>query len=142
MTRAHLFRTGGPLLLAVALIAIAVIGYQMSRPPQSQQIACTDPIAGCVFYHDGTPVTLQLSNWPRPMQAFTLEVTAPGAQKAHAEFQMRGMEMGFNRFDLRPAGADILAARVTLPICVSGRQDWVLYLELDGIRYSTNFTSR
>lgn len=142
MTRANLIRIAGPLLLAVALIAIAVVGYQMSRPPESRQIACADPIAGCAFSHEGETVTLRLSDWPRPMQAFTLEVTAPGAQKAHAEFQMRGMEMGFNRFDLRPAGADILAARVTLPICVSGRQDWVLYLKLDGNHYSTSFTSR
>ena len=43
---------------------------------------------------------------------------------------MVSMDMGFNRYDLRPAGEPgEFAARITLPMCVSGRRDWMLYLD-------------
>jgi hypothetical protein len=76
------------------------------------------------------------------MEAFGLKVTVPGATKISAEFHMVGMDMGFNRYDLRPAGNGTFAARITLPVCVSGRRDWVLYVEVDGQRYALPFSSR
>ncbi len=135
-------RVLAPLLLVVVLAAIAVAGYWLNRPAQSHAVACVDPLAGCSFSHHGTRTTVTFSAHPKPLEAFELRVNAPHAAQVHAEFQMNGMEMGFNRYDLRPAGNGIFVSSVTLPVCVSGRRDWTLYLEIDGVHYALPFSTR
>lgn len=130
-----------PLLLVIVLAAIAVAGYWLNRPTAAQAVACADPVAGCRFSHRGAIVTLKFSARPRPLQAFELRVNAPGTSRISAEFQMNGMEMGFNRYDLRMAGKGMFASNVTLPVCVSGRRDWTLYLEIDGAHYALPFST-
>ena len=131
-----------PLLLVVALAAIAVAGYWLNRPAASSAVACADPLAGCSFSHHDTTVKVRFSARPTPLKAFDLNVSAPGATRVSAEFQMNGMEMGFNRYDLRPAGNGTFASNVTLPVCVSGRRDWTLYLDIDGTHYALPFSTR
>jgi hypothetical protein len=134
-------RTLIPLLVALGLLVIAAAGWWLKRMPESQTVTCANPIAGCAFSHAGQPATMRFSATPVPLEAFELTVDAPGARRVSAEFQMVGMDMGFNRYDLRPAhGA--FAARITLPICVSGRHDWIITLTLDGARYALPFESR
>lgn len=128
-----------PLLLIVALLGVAVAGYWLKRPGEAQAVACADPLAGCVFAHHGKPARLAFSTLPTPMEPFELRVTAPEAKTVSAEFQMVGMDMGFNRYDLHRAAAGGFAATVTLPACVSGRRDWVLKLDVDGVRYAVPF---
>lgn len=132
-----------PLLLVAALLAVAVAGYWLKRPAEAVAVDCADPVSGCTFAHRGQTARLRFSARPVPLQAFELRLEAPGAARARAsaEFQMAGMDMGFNRYDLRPAG-DALAARVTLPVCVSGSRDWTLYLALDGERYAIPFSTQ
>ena len=135
-------RVALPLLLVVVLAAIAVAGYWLSRPAASQAVACADPLAGCRFSHHGATVTLRFSAQPKPLEMFELSVSAPGATRVSAEFQMNGMEMGFNRYDLRLAGNGTFVSKVTLPVCVSGRRDWTVYLEIDGAHYALPFSTR
>lgn len=130
-----------PLLLIVALLLIAIAGYWLKKPTEAVAVPCTDPLVGCVFSHRGTPVTMRFSIQPVPLEAFELHVAAAGANKVSAEFQMVSMDMGFNRYDLRPAGDGLFVSRVTLPVCVSGRRDWILYLDLDGSRYALPFST-
>jgi len=41
------------------------------------------------------------------------------------------MEMGLNRYHLlKQADSDFWFAEVTLPVCVQGRSDWVVELEI------------
>ncbi len=129
-----------PLLLVLAMIAIAVAGYWMKRPAGAQAVACADPLAGCRFSHRGSPAEIRLSAMPVPLEPFVLSVRAPGATRISAEFQMNGMEMGFNRYDLSP-GDGVFASKVTLPVCVSGRRDWTLFLDIDGTRYALPFST-
>jgi hypothetical protein len=131
-----------PLLLVVALVAISVAGYWLKRPAEAVKVSCADPLAGCIFSHGSAPVSMRFSKPPVPLEAFELNVRATGANRVSAEFQMVGMDMGFNRYALRPAGSDVFASKVTLPICVSGRRDWVLYLDVDGTRYAVPFSTR
>ena len=131
-----------PLLLVVALVAIAVAGYWLKRPAEAVAVACADPLAGCAFVHRGAPASVRFSMQPAPLEAFELAVTAPNATRISAEFQMLGMDMGFNRYDLRPAADGAWASKVTLPVCISGQRDWVLYLDVDGTRYALPFSTR
>lgn len=135
-------RVALPLLLVVALIAIAVAGWWLKRPGEAVAVACADPVAGCRFDHGGAPVVLRFSAPPAPLEAFDMTLTAPGVTRAHAEFQMVGMDMGFNRYDFKTTGQNAWSARATLPLCVSGRRDWILVLELDGRRYAIPFSTR
>ncbi|KVW95526.1 hypothetical protein [Thiobacillus denitrificans] len=131
-----------PLLLAVALVAIAVAGYWLKRPADAMAVNCADPLAGCTFSHRGAAASVRFSVRPTALEAFELNVLAAGANRISAKFQMVGMDMGFNRYDLRPTADGAWAAKVTLPVCVSGRRDWILYLELDGSRYAIPFSTR
>jgi hypothetical protein len=135
-------RVALPLLLALALLAIAVAGWWLKRPPEAQAVACTDPLAGCSFSHRGTTVKLRFSTHPTPLEPFELSVSAPGARRLSAEFQMVGMDMGFNRYDLHSTGDGTFVSRVTLPVCVSGRHDWRLFLDVDGTRYVLPFSTQ
>ena len=131
-----------PLLVAVALLAIAATGWWLKRPAGAVDVACSDPVAGCTFSYDGASATVRFSMQPVPLEAFELAVDAPGVARVSAEFQMVGMDMGFNRYDLRPAGDGTFASSVTLPVCISERHDWTLFLDVDGIRYALPFRSR
>ncbi|MBW8329912.1 MAG: hypothetical protein K0M48_12395, partial [Thiobacillus sp.] len=111
-------------------------------PPRAVAVSCADPLAGCTFSHHGSMAKVRFSVQPVPLDAFEVRVTAPNATKISAEFQMVGMDMGFNRYDLRPSPDGAFASKVTLPVCVSGRRDWVLYLDVDGSRYAMPFRSR
>jgi hypothetical protein len=131
-----------PAVLIAIFIAIAVYGYRVRQPHAAVAIACPDIVGGCPFVHEGRTARLGFSVIPRPLEAFTVQVRAPGARRVSAEFQMIGMDMGFNRYDLVPGANDTFSARVTLPVCVSSRHDWVLYLDIDGARYAARFSSR
>lgn len=138
-------RVVAPLLLVVALVAVAVAGYWLKRPAEAIAVSCPDPLAGCTFIHRGAPVSVRFLSRPVALEAFGLSVTAANVRKISAEFQMLRMDMGFNRYDLHPAKpgeSGVFTARITLPVCVSGQRDWMLYLEIDGIRYALPFSTR
>jgi len=77
----------------------------------------------------------------KPLQPFQVWVKAAGARKVQARFTMEGMDMGFNLYTLRADGDGVFRARVTLPICVSGRRDWVMAVEIDGAVVKVPFSS-
>lgn len=130
-----------PLLLALAFIAVAVVGTLSNRPVEAQTITCADPVKGCAFSHRGLPATLRFSRQPMPLQAFRLDVLAPGAKRVSVELQMVGMGMGFSHYDLHAVTPGVFGADITLSICVSGRRDWKLYLKIDGQPYVLTFES-
>ena len=135
-------RVAAPLLLVVALVAIAAAGYWLKRPADAVTVRCTDPVAGCTFGHRGTTAHVRFSVRPTALEAFDLSVRAVGETRAKAEFQMVGMDMGFNRYDLQAGDDGVFASTVTLPVCISGRHDWILYLQLDDARYAIPFTTK
>jgi hypothetical protein len=139
---AYSLRVLAPLLLVVALVAVAVAGYWLKRPAEAIAVPCADPLAGCTFIHRGAPVSVRFLARPVALEAFGLSVTAANVRKISAEFQMVRMDMGFNRYDLHPGKPGEFAARITLPVCVSGQRDWMLYLEIDGMRYALPFSTR
>lgn len=134
-------RWGLPLIIALLLIFVALLGARIQPSSKAHMIACTDPVAGCTFTHRGQTVQLRFSHSPTPLQPFTISLRTPGARQAQAEFQMQGMEMGFNRYKFTADKPGVFTARVTLPVCVSGRRDWKLDLQIDAQRYSIPFST-
>lgn len=101
---------------------------------------CADLTQGCRI--DKSAVEARVDRAPSALQPFLLTVRAPQAKGVHAEFVMQGMEMGLNRYRLERQPNGAWQGRATLPVCVSGRRDWRLILEVDGERHALAFATR
>lgn len=117
---------------ALLFLFFALNGCERETTPP---VACADLTQGCAM--GGIEVRTDQS--PSALHPFLLSVRAPGARQVSAEFVMQGMEMGLNRYRLIAEKNGLWQARVTLPVCVSGRRDWVLWLEVDGERHGLAF---
>jgi hypothetical protein len=70
---------------------------------------------------------------PRALQPFPIHIQLDGPQSAVAvtvDFSMQGMNMGSNRYHLMADASAGWNADIILPICTSGRTDWVADFEL------------
>lgn len=103
-------------------------------------VAC-DPAAatGCPLNLAGQTALLRFTPQPEALRPFQAElvVNEPIAG-ALLDFDMAGMEMGVNEVELQPAAARQKPAqgqrwlgKVVLPVCSSGRRDWLARLEID-----------
>ena len=128
-------------LLAIGAIAgvVAYWGQRDEAPPQA--LACEDLQEGCTASLDGHPVTVGFIGHPRVLKPFEVWVRAEGAKQVQARFVMEGMDMGFNLYTLRADDQGVFRARITLPVCVSGRRDWRMTLEVDGRRLEVPFVT-
>lgn len=115
----------------VLMVLLAGCGKEMPPPA-----ACADLMAAC---HAGD-WEVRVDQKPSGLHPFLLTVRAPNAAQVQAEFAMQGMEMGLNRYRLEHQANGEWQGRVTLPVCVSGRRDWLLVLEVDGERRALAFS--
>ncbi|WP_246542729.1 hypothetical protein [Paludibacterium yongneupense] len=126
----------GLALLMLAAVKFALIGWYLhsrSAVAAVQTVSCKDAV--CALPGGGR---LRFVTPPRHGQAFELRVEGVETKSATAEFTMRDMDMGFNRYRFvkQPAAWQ---ARVMLPLCVTGRREWTMTLILDDARYRLPF---
>ena len=131
-----------PLAAVLAFAAVAFAGWYWKQTPDASRIVCAAPERGCAFIHRGLPAEVRFAVLPTPFEPFGMSVTAPGAARVSAEFQMAGMDMGFNRHDLARRAAGRFSGEVALPACVTGSHLWEATLVLDGERYTFAFRNR
>jgi len=132
-----------PALVLAALAGLAIWGaLQKTRPDKVQPIPCINPVSGCTVVLHGTPARISFSSTPETMKPFVITLSHPALQQASASFQMIGMDMGFNRYDLKRGPDGNWTARIVLPVCTASRADWVAELKLDGQFYSLSFSTR
>lgn len=132
----------GVALMLFAAIKFALIGWyfvgrqQAEAAPGPQALACASPRAGCELPGGGR---LRFVDAPRMEAPFIVELSGIAADAApSAEFNMRDMDMGFNRYRFVREG-DSWRARVTLPGCVSGSRAWLMLLNVGGRQYQVAF---
>jgi hypothetical protein len=129
--------------LVIALIAGVVISQQVlqgDRPPV-QTLQCADLKAGCSARLGKAPVNLGISGELKVLQPFTVWLKKEGTTQVQASFTMEGMDMGFNLYTLKRDPDGVFRTRVTLPVCVSGRREWVMTLDIDGARLAVPFVT-
>jgi hypothetical protein len=129
--------------LVIALIAGVVISQQVlqgDRPP-AQTLQCADLKAGCSTRLGKAPVNLGISGELKVLQPFTVWLKKEGTTQVQASFTMEGMDMGFNLYTLKRDPDGVFRTRVTLPVCVSGRREWVMTLDIDGARLAVPFVT-
>jgi hypothetical protein len=124
-----------PAVILLALAALAIWGMRQKASPEKPQ-----PITGCSFVHHNAPAQLRFSSAPEPLKPFLITLSHPSLNKASISFRMVGMDMGFNRYDFRRGADGLWTARIVLPVCTSGRVDWISEIQLDDRFYSLKFT--
>ena len=88
---------------------------------------------GCRARAGGLSVQVRFAEQPRPLQPFPVHLSLAGdaeVSEVLVSFSMQGMDMGPNRYRLLSSDGSDWAADITLPVCVSGRSDWVATFEL------------
>ena len=92
-----------------------------------------DAQQGCRAADDSLVVTVSFGTEPRALQPFPVRLQLESESQADAvtvAFSMRGMDMGLNRYRLIADASGVWAADITLPVCTSGRSDWLADFEL------------
>jgi hypothetical protein len=79
--------------------------------------------------------TVHFSETPQVFKPFQLNVQMKRAEpvkSVYVDFAMQSMEMGLNRYRLIQAhSSGDWHADVTLPMCVQGRSDWNMLIEIE-----------
>lgn len=130
------------LFLACVMVGGLALGWVVTRPDTLKKVVlvdCADIVAGCSLPVSGLEVAFDRR--PQPMRPFVLRVQQTGAKAVYASFSMRGMEMGLTRYRLLSQVDGVWQAEVVLPVCIQGRSDWELLLELDAGRYALPFSA-
>lgn len=127
----------------ILLIAAVVILNSVFRQHGAAEVVvnCADLNAGCRAMLGDRQVSLGVTGELKMLQPFEVWVRVEGVDKLQASFTMVGMDMGFNLYNLRPDGQGAHRARITLPMCVTGRNDWRLHLDLDAQRLTIPFVT-
>ncbi|MGZ8251786.1 MAG: hypothetical protein ACXW1P_05290 [Methylophilaceae bacterium] len=115
-------------VLALA-ISLSVAGwFYLAKPLDAPvtPITCANIIEGC----GNQALKVRLDQVPHVMKPFKLLIEAGGAREVHASIAMQGMEMGLNRYRLIRQADNSWKAEVTLPVCIQGRSDWVMLVEV------------
>ncbi|MBK6743833.1 MAG: hypothetical protein IPG66_13015 [Hydrogenophilales bacterium] len=138
--------TRGQWLAPVAIIfliaGVVLLNHTYKQHDGAEVVLqCADLRAGCRAMLGDREVTVGVNGELKLLKPFEVWVRVEGVQKLQASFTMKGMDMGFNLYTLRPDGKGAYQARITLPICVTGRHDWLLHLDLDEQRLTVPFVT-
>ncbi|WP_334108419.1 hypothetical protein [Methylobacillus sp.] len=113
--------------MAVLLVLCAFVYFWLKpEAVKPEPMACEDIVQGCS--QDG--LTVQAMTAPKVMHAFEMRVTVPEASSVQASFDMKSMQMGINRYRFQQQPDGSWRARVTLPVCVDGRSDWLMTIHV------------
>lgn len=133
-----------PLILLIA--GLAVYHLIMSAKDQTKQIIpletskpdCSPVTSVCAARNKQYIVTLNFPDKVAYLQPFKMRVVVQGVSrdeldKVIVDFKMLGMDMGLNRYTLSPVvdetGNLSYQGEAILPVCVSGRVDWVANIQ-------------
>jgi hypothetical protein len=120
-----------PLILLIALGFAAKSYLAKSDLAAVSILPCADITQSC----GNERFTLQFSEAPQVMKPLHLNLhmnRAKAVKNIHVDFAMQSMEMGLNRYRLIQANqSGDWQAEVTLPICVQGRSDWNMLVEVE-----------
>ena len=122
--------------LASGLWSLQPDADSVAQPTPLQAAAdCDSARQACVARGADLEFELRLGPPVRPMEAFGIHLRSlRGALDADArisvEFQMRAMDMGLNRYRLERAADGAWNGQAILPVCTTGRSDWVARVEI------------
>lgn len=122
----------------LVLTALAALVLSFKREMATMQRLDCNLAAGCSFSLNGKEVSVRTNTPPATARPFKLYVVAT-ASSVRARFDMTAMNMSTPSYSLRHS-VGVWSADVVLPICVAGRSDWILRLEVDQASVDIPFT--
>lgn len=128
-------------LILVGLIGLVVWQSNEHQAQAPLAVTCPDLHQGCHVSLAGRAIQLGSDTRIQPLKPFSIWVKAPGAARVEARFTMQGMDMGFNLYTLRPDQEGVFRVTATLPICVTGRRDWIMTVVIDGMAVAVPFVT-
>lgn len=110
---------------------ISVLGLDPQHLVLDARADCQAAPGPCVFKADKLRLSLSLPGPLRPLEPFEMHLQVEGlvVEQAVATFTMQGMEMGLNRYVLRPSSQG-WRGKALLPVCSEQRKDWRVAINL------------
>ena len=125
-----------------ALALVVVVGYKLSPLllPKADRSVLPDP--ACDLHRGSCGASLpgggsvRFSITPRPIPTLSqlqMEVALTGREAGKVEVDFAGidMNMGLNRPELAAQGGGRFTGQGSLPVCVTGRMDWLATVMID-----------
>jgi len=104
---------------------------------------CSPALNDCVAFIGQHKLVISFSGPPSALQPFQVRLLGENItpDSVSVEFAMRGMDMGMNRYALKPVSKATWSREVILPVCSLGRHDWESRFEVDyqGVRWLAIF---
>jgi hypothetical protein len=133
-------RRGARPRAAVALLLAVLVsgcGREAGEAHPARDLAvdagCDSGRSVCVARQGDMTVSLRLGPPVRAMHALPVRVEVRGAQPSSVtvDFFMPAMNMGRNLYALTRAQTDRWIGEVILPVCTSGRRDWLARVDVE-----------
>ena len=134
--------------LILLCLSLTACSEQNAEVPPAQALALEngcDVRTGCTGQGAGLSVTVRMAPHRSALKPFRVSLSSDLALDAvSVSLEMQGMDMGQNHYRLLKTDTGNWQADITLPICTSGRSDWIAVFDLQGggghYRLSVPFT--
>jgi len=115
---------------------------EMAQKPMRYD-SCNPATTNCVAFIGQHKLVISFSRSPSALQPFQVRLQGENIRpdSVSVEFAMRGMDMGMNRYALKPVSEAAWGSEVILPVCSLGRHDWESRFEVvyQGVRWLAIF---
>ncbi|MGM0593536.1 MAG: hypothetical protein ACQETD_03275 [Pseudomonadota bacterium] len=135
-------------MAALLLPLLMLSGCSDSEPGTTllgEASGCDAATGSCRVSGDEVAVIATLEAGLQPLKPFSVQVDIQGLEvdsgSVIADFQMKGMDMGVNRYRLKPGQEGLWQGTATLPVCTASRMDWYMDLSFsaEGSSYRARF---
>lgn len=128
------------LLIFIGIKMLMINWWQQQQNPIQDILPknCPTTTTGCQFLG----ANLRLHNFIDHKHPFAVSIhhLPENVQHVSLSFAMRNMDMGFNRFDLKPQkNGDWYLDNIHLPLCSQTRHDWLIRWQIDQHSYQAEF---
>ncbi|MCG5500999.1 hypothetical protein [Ectothiorhodospira lacustris] len=99
---------------------------------------CELDARGCLMPVNGVEIRVRGPERIPPLERFALRLEgSTSLEPLEVSYIMTGMDMGLHRFEFEPEGSGHWLAESVLPVCMSGRMDWLarVRVRVDGRLY-------
>lgn len=141
MTRCYRLLT---VVLSLLLLACGN-GNEPARKLLGTASGCDAATKACEISAANIRLSLALGPNVKPLVGFPVRLRIEGGEVAEqsvsVDFQMKGMDMGMNRYRLQSIAPSVWQGHAILPVCSASRMDWLAIVEfsLSGRPYQAVF---
>lgn len=121
----------GLVVLVLVLLGSYSLGILLEADKQPEILAykstCNLLNGSCHINSNDIQYEIGFDGTPSPLTPFGVRLNSLNTQLSNVEvrFEMQGMNMGNNLYTLKNSG-ESWSAKVLLPVCSLGRNDWIL----------------